>query len=100
MAKQRQTVMDGCEDVVPDEVRVAADKYLANKRAIAKLREKGHDLLDTLIGQMKEHDIVEFLIDDGEKKLILKQKDLVEIKARKKEKKKQDANADGEEGQQ
>lgn len=81
----KQKVIEGTQDVVPEEVSAAADEYLRHKRAVAKSREKMNAAIDRLIGKMKEHDVAEMLIDDGEKRLILDSKELIKIKARKKD---------------
>ena len=84
--KPRQTMIPGTIDEPPPVVREAADAYLTAKRSIAKFREKMNDALADLIEKMKAADVLEFLIDDGEKKLILTEKDQIKIKARKKSK--------------
>lgn len=84
--KPRQMTIEGTIDEPPAEVRAAADAYVAAKRSVAKFREKMNDALTDLIEKMKAADVWEMLIDDGEKKLILTEKDQVKIKARKKSK--------------
>ena len=85
-AKPRQTMIEGTIDEPPVEVREAADDYVTAKRKVATFREKMNDALTDLIEKMKAADVWEMLIDDGEKKLILTEKDRIEIKARKKSK--------------
>ena len=91
MAKRKprviQTMIEGTVDEPPADVRAAADIYVATKRSVAKLREKMNNALGDLIEKMKAADVWEMLIDDGEKKLILTEKDQIKIKARKKDKK-------------
>lgn len=82
-----QTTIEGTQDEVPAEVREAADTYVTAKRSVAKFREKMNDSLADLIEKMKAADVHEILIDDGEKRLILTEKDQVKIKAQKKDKK-------------
>ena len=82
----RQTMIAGTHDDIPEEVQSAAEAYIGFKRAVAKNREKMNAALDALILRMKQADIAEMLIDDGDKKLVLATKDLVKIKARKKNK--------------
>ena len=84
MGKLKQKMIEGCADQVPAEVREAVDAYLTAKGVVAKNREKMNDALGDLIDKMKEHDVAEMLIDDGEKKLVLTVKDLVKIKVWKK----------------
>jgi hypothetical protein len=84
MARVKQTLIPGTTDEPPAEVRDAADRYLKHKRDIANCREKMNASLERLIEKMKATDCLEFLIDDGEKKLILTEKDQVKIEARKK----------------
>ena len=84
--KPRQKMIEGTCDEPPAEVREAADTYVTAKRSVAKFREKMNEALTDLIEKMKANDVAEMLIDDGEKKLILTVKDLIKIKARKKQK--------------
>jgi DNA-binding NarL/FixJ family response regulator len=86
MGELKQTMIDGCADEVPAEVREAADDYLTAKRAVARNREKMNNSLVDLVVKMKEADVAEMLIGDGEKKLILTAKDQIKIKARKRAK--------------
>lgn len=86
-ARETQTVIPGCEDTVPAEVRQAADEYVKTKRLLAKTREKLHGTLDDLITKMKEADVREMLIDDQQKRLTLTQADKIKIQARKGKKK-------------
>jgi hypothetical protein len=84
MGRPKQQMLEGTTDEAPASVRDAADAYLTAKRSVAKFREKMNAALDALITEMKSADVSEMLIDDGDKKLILTAKDLVQIKARKK----------------
>jgi hypothetical protein len=81
-----QQTIPGTADEVPTEVKEAADAYVSAKRKVAKFREKMNAALEDLIEKMKENDIVEILIDDGEKRLTLTAQDKIKIKARKKRK--------------
>ena len=85
-SKLKQTRIPGTWDEPPAKVREAADVYLDAKRGVAKLREKMNNSLADLIAKMKAADVHELLIDDGEKRLILTEKDQIKIKARKKSK--------------
>ena len=85
-AKLKQQLMSGTYDEPPNEVRDAADDYVDAKRAVANHREEMNNFLTDLIEKMKAAEIYEILIDDGEKRLILSEKDQVKIKARKKQK--------------
>ena len=84
MAKTKQTLIPGTVDEPTPEVAAAVTKYLDPKRKIAGLREKMNAGKDELVDAMKAAGLSEILIDDGEKKLILRAKDQIEIKARKK----------------
>jgi len=68
----------------PPEVEKAAEKYLRQKRLVAKGREQMNAALEELLAAMRAADVHEMLIDDGEKRLILDEKDFVKIVARKK----------------
>ena len=85
--KPRQTMIAGTIDEPPADVREAADDYVTSKRNVAKCREKMNNSLADLIEKMKAADVWEMLIDNGEKKLILTEKDQIKIKARKEDKK-------------
>ena len=85
--KPRQTMIEGTHDEPPADVREAADDYVTSKRNVAKCREKMNNSLADLISKMKAADVREMLIDNGEKKLILTEKDQIKIKARKEDKK-------------
>jgi hypothetical protein len=82
MAKQK-TMADMVPEI-PEAVATAAEAYLKPKRQIANLRAKMNGALEVLISTMHEHDLKEILVDDNEKRLILKTKDLVLIQKRKK----------------
>lgn len=81
----KQTMIEGTCDVIPPEVQEAANAYLKAKRSVANWREKTNNFLAELIEKMKANDVVEMLIDDGEKKLILTERNVVKITARKKQ---------------
>ena len=81
-----QAVFDGLEDVIPEVVAEAAACYLKHKRAIAASREKMHSALDALIVRMREAGLSQIKIDNGEKLLVLSSKNVVRVKARKKNK--------------
>ena len=85
--KPRQKMIEGTIDEPPADVREAADDYVTSKRNVAKCREKMNNSLADLISKMKAADVREMLIDNGEKKLILTEKDQIKIKARKKDEK-------------
>jgi hypothetical protein len=78
MAKQQ--MIKGTVDEAPAEVQEAADAYVKAKRATSRNREKMNGALEALVIVMKEHDVAECLIDDGDKRLILSEKDQVKIK--------------------
>ena len=82
----RQTVFAGVEDVIPEVVTFAAEKYVKSKRNVADIRTKMNAALDDLIEKMKEAKISSLLIDDRAKRLRLCTKDLVKIQKRKKNK--------------
>lgn len=79
----KQMLIEGTCDKPPKAVEEAAELYLKYKRSVASNREKMNAALDDLIEKMKKAGIKEFLVDDGEKKLILTEKDQVQVKARK-----------------
>lgn len=75
----RQRMIPGTADEVPTEVQEAADAYVRSKRLVSKHREAMNGNLEVLIEKMKECDIVECFVDDGEKRLTLTEKDTVKI---------------------
>jgi hypothetical protein len=81
-----QQTIPGTADEVPAEVKEAADAYVSAKRQVAQYRKKMNAALEDLINKMKENDVVEMLIEDGEKRLTLTEKDQIKIRARKKRK--------------
>ena len=82
--RARQTTIPGTADEQPPEVMAAAEKYLEPKRKIAGLREKMNAGKEELIEAMHAAGVTEILIDDGEKRLKLLEKDSIQIEARKK----------------
>ncbi|MCK9569289.1 hypothetical protein M0R72_10160 [Candidatus Pacearchaeota archaeon] len=84
MARQKQKTIPGMVDEVSGEVQDAADAYLEAKRSVGKFLEQMNGNLDVLISKMKEADVTEILIDDGDKRLTLTEKDQVKIVKRKK----------------
>ncbi len=87
MAKAAQTLIPGTTADVPESVQDAADKYLKQKLINQKSREQMNGALESLIHEMREADVTEMLIDDGDKRLILDSKDCIKIQARKKDEK-------------
>jgi D-aminopeptidase len=80
----KQSMIPGTCDEVPPEVEAAAEKYLKQKRLVAKGREQMNAALEVLIAAMRAAGVHEMLVDDGEKRLILDEKDVVRVVARKK----------------
>jgi len=85
----KQKRIPGTFDPVPKAVEEAAAEYLKHKRAVAKGREKMNASLEDLIAKMRKADVVEMLVDDGEKILTLSAEDKIKVKARKRAKKKE-----------
>jgi hypothetical protein len=85
----KQTRIPGTFDPIPKPVQEAADEYARAKRskanALAKMNARAEELIDV----MKEHDITEVEIDDGDKRITLTAADKLKI-----EKKKEADNGD------
>jgi len=79
-AKKKQTRIPETFDPVPDEVQDAADDYVEAKREQAAWREKTNGRKELLIEKMREHDVTELDIDDGEKRIVLEEGVKVKIK--------------------
>lgn len=84
--KTKQKLIEGTYDKVPKAVQTLADKYVDVKRKKADALGQLNTARDILIVAMKKHDVVEILIDDGDKRLILDESQSLKIKKIKKPK--------------
>jgi len=82
--KPKQQWIEGTYDPVPDAVQEAADSYVEAKRELASWRELMNGRKRDLIDAMKEHNVSELMIDDGEKKLVLVEDSKLKIETPKK----------------
>ena len=82
----KQTTIHEVYPEPPKAVTEAAATYLKHKRGVASGREKMNSARDALIEVMRENDVTEMLVDDGEKRLTLTSEDKVHVEARKKAK--------------
>ena len=90
MAKKTQKRIDGTFDKPPAPVRKAADNYVEAVRQKADWLTTMNERKEVLIEMMKEHDIAEIEIDEGEKKIVLSEQNTVKIKSVKQDKKADD----------
>ena len=82
MAKQKR--IEGTFDPTPADVQEAVDKWLGAKRRMATLRRTLNEWKNTLIERMKEHDLEECEIDDGDKILRLEEDSKLRVESVKK----------------